>query len=106
MDRVERQIRLAVSARDILDHRGGIIAPAALLIAERPTRRQRRAPGQLGVARQHVAKRGPAEKIIIHLAAVGAEARVLLRALSEIEVAAVAVVEEQAVNAAVPPAQI
>ena len=57
--------------------------------------------GEVRVAIENLLKRGAVEKVIVQLAAFGAKPDALLRRFGEIKIAAIAVVEKDAVGAAV-----
>ena len=79
MNHIQRQIALAILAHNLFDHGVRIIAPATLLIAQRPHWRHRRVAGQIRIACQNLFHRGSVEKVVIHLAAFGPKPRALLR---------------------------
>src|SRR5882672_3194092 len=68
MNYVQRQIALAILAHHSFNHCVGVVTPAALLIAQRPQRRQRHVTGKVGIPADDFLDRGPTEQIIIQLA--------------------------------------
>ena len=62
MNDVERQIVFAIFADNFFNHRVGIIAPATLLVPQRPQWRHRHVPGEVRVAIQNLLERGSVEK--------------------------------------------
>ena len=76
------------------------VAPAALLIAQRKQRRQRRASGQRGVCSDDLLRLGAVDEVVVQLAAGRAKGVVLIVELAELEIGAVGVVEEDAVRLA------
>src|ERR1700752_4121196 len=98
MNDVEREIAFAILAHDFLDHRVGIVTPAALLVAQRPHRRQRHTASQIGIAAEDLFDRWSIEEVVVHFPALGAEPRALLRRAAEVKIAAVTVVEKDAVG--------
>ena len=62
MNHVERQIAFAILVHNFFDHRVGIIAPAALLITQRPERRQRHVAGEIGITAEDLFDRWPIER--------------------------------------------
>src|SRR5687768_212099 len=98
MDHVKRQIAFAILARNFLDHRIGVITPAALLIAERPHRRQRHMACQIRVAAQDLLDRWSIKEVVVQFSTLSAEPGALLRRSAKIEIAAIAVVEKDPVG--------
>src|SRR3954463_2466015 len=84
--------------RDFSDASLGIIRVAALLVAESPKRRQRSTTSQSRKSLNDAFGVRPREKIIVQLAALCSERKVIWRFLAEIEIAAPGVVEEDAVS--------
>src|SRR5260370_26030992 len=78
----------------------GIVAVATLLIAKRPERRQRCAADERGVFLDDLLRIRAGEKIIVELAALRAERKIVRRFLAKIEAAAIGVVEEHAIGGA------
>jgi hypothetical protein len=105
VDDIERQIIVAVPARDVLDLLGGVVAVAALLVPERPGGPQRHPPGQLGVPIEHLLHRRAPEDVLVELAPLGLVAEVRTPA-GEVEAAPVGVVEEDPVHLAALPRQV
>src|SRR5207247_8224930 len=103
---VKRQVVLSILAHYFFRYSLRVIAPAALLIAQRPHRRQRHVTGQLPVAAQNLFHRGPPEEVVVHLAAFGRKRGVLLSRLAEIEVRAVAIVEKDSISLSALPAYV
>ena len=101
MNHIERQIAFAILADNFLDHRVRVITPTALLIAERPQRRHWHVTGEIGVTAQNFLYRWAIEEVVVQLAAFGAKPRALLRRFAEVKIAAIAVVEKDAVSDAV-----
>src|SRR5208283_5193286 len=106
MKNVQRQVIGAIAGDNLLGDLVREIAPAALLIAQRPLRGHGQMAGQIGVTAQDSADRGAPEEVVIHLAAVGGEDDGTLQIGAEIEMSAKAVVEEDAVGSAVLPADV
>jgi hypothetical protein len=79
----------------------GLVAPAALLVPQRPEGGHRGAAGQLGVAVQDVAGGGAAEDVVDEVAALGPVIGLVFVLAGEVHLDAVGVVEEQAVSVAV-----
>src|SRR6266487_4442344 len=100
MDHIEWQVSPSVFVYDFFNHRIRIVTPTALLIAKRPQRWQRHVTGEVGIVAENLFNGRPAEEIVVHLAAFGAKPNTLLRALAEVKVAAVAIVEEDSVSPA------
>src|SRR5207245_4289130 len=75
-----------------------IVAVAALLITERPERRQGRMPGHGRVFFHDFFRLGPRAKVIIQLAALRAKREIVRRLLTKVESAPVSVVEEHAIG--------
>ena len=100
IDHVGGNFLFAKEAHDFTGARFGIVAVAALLVAEAPERRQRRAADERGVFRDDFLRIGAGEEIVVQLAAFGAEGKIVGRFLAEIEAAAVGVVEKKAVRGA------
>src|ERR1044072_7632905 len=98
MHDVERQVAFAILVHHFFNHRVGIITPATLLIAERPERRQRHVAREIGVTPENLLDRWTMEEVVVHLAAFSAKPRALLRRLPEIKIAAITVVEKDAVS--------
>ena len=98
VEAVAGDVALAELARQPEDLLGAGVAPARLVVAERPQRRQRHAPGQLRVAGEHVARRGAGEDVGDHVAARRLVADALRVGLGEVDLDAVRVVEEDAVR--------
>src|SRR6202043_1468738 len=76
----------------------GIVAVAALLVTEGPKRRQRRAPRKRGVLLDDFFRFRPCNEIIVQFSAFRAEGKIVRGLFSEIETAAIGVVEEQAIG--------
>src|SRR6185369_3279719 len=95
---VEREVATAILVHDFFDHRVRVVTPPTLLVAECPQRRQRHMSGQVCVAAEDLLNRWTVKKVIVHLAAFSAKPRALLRRFAEIEIAAIAVVEENSVS--------
>src|SRR6476620_4784260 len=100
MKHVERQIALAIFADNFFRHRIGIIAPATLLVPERPNGWHWHTSGEFCVTTQDFLERRAIEKIIVQLTAFGPKPNALLRRLTEVEIAAIAVVEKNAIGTA------
>jgi len=98
MHYVERQVALAILVHNFFNHRIRIVAPATLLIAERPERRHRHVAREVRVAAEDLFDRWTVEEVVVHLAAFSTEPSALLRRFAEIEIAAIAVVEEYSVS--------
>ena len=105
-DAVGRDFFLAQRVRDAHHFRLGIVAVAVLLVAEAPQRRQRHAPGQRGVGTDDVGQPRMVDEVVVHLAALRRERREAVVAGAEIEIAAVAVIEEDPVIQAVVDADV
>ena len=106
MNHVQRQIVFAILPRDFFDHRVGIVAPAALLIAQCPHRRQWHVTGQIRVAAENLFDRWAIEEVVVELTAFRAKPDPLLRRMAEVEVAAITVVEKDPVRGAALQADI
>ena len=59
------QVAGAILANDFIDHRLGIVTPAALLIAQRPHGHKRHVPGQVGIAAEDLFDGRAVEKVIV-----------------------------------------
>ena len=101
IDDVCGNLLIAEEPRDFPHARLGIVAVAALLKPERPERRQRHMPDHPRVLGENRFRLRPGVKVIIQLAALGAEREIVVRFLAEIETAAVGVVEEDAPGCAI-----
>ena len=91
---------LAQSLDDLAGARFGIIAVAALLVAERPERRKRRAAHERGKLLDDFLGLRAGDKVVVQLAAFGSKRKIIGRLFAEVEAAAVGVVEENAVGRA------
>jgi hypothetical protein len=98
MSRWKQSQGMSRSPEDLL---GAAVAPARLVVAERPQRRQRHAPGQLRVAGEHIPRRGASEDVGDHVAARRLVADALRVGLGQVDLDAVRVVEEDAVRSPV-----
>ncbi len=78
----------------------GRVGPARLLIAQHPARRQRRPAGECDITTHYIRDRGAGDQIIIDRPVAGTKGRDIGVAMPEIEPAAPAVVEEDAIGAA------
>ena len=67
VDHVEGEIVGAIAIDELFDGGVRVVAPAALLMAERPARRQRHVAGQVGIARDHLLHRGAPEEVVVEL---------------------------------------
>ncbi|MEI2692696.1 MAG: hypothetical protein V9H69_24415 [Anaerolineae bacterium] len=100
VERVQRNAAGAELGRQ-LAHRGLVgIAPARLVVAQRPQRRQRHAAGQLAVALQHIAQAGRGHEIVAQLAGRRLEAQRIAVAVAKIKEAAAGIVQQQAIGRA------
>ncbi len=99
-DHVRRDAALAKVVGDEADARLRVVAVAALVVAERPQRRQRHAAGERRVALDHLLRRRAVDEVVVELAAVGSEGHEPVRLVADVEARAVAVVEEDAMGAA------
>ncbi len=100
IDYVGGNFLFAKEAHDFTGAGFGVVAVAALLVAEAPERGERRAADQRGVFRDDFLRIGTGEEIIVQLATFGAEGKIVGRFLAEIEAAAVGIVEKKAVGGA------
>ena len=82
------------------------IAPAALLVAQGPFRRQRHAPHQRGVFPDDLGQGRPGEEKIVHRPVLGAEISQAVVAGTEVKNGAVRVVEKNAVSAVFQRAEV
>jgi hypothetical protein len=98
--RVGRHLLLSEGVGQAAHARLRVVAPAALVVAQRPARRKRRAAGELRVAAHDVARVRTGDHRVVELAAVGAEAQQSTALAANVEAAAVGVVEEHAMRAA------
>ncbi len=98
INNVERQVTLAILIHHFLNHRVRVIAPATLLMAERPKWRHRHMTGEVRVAAKNLFNRRAVEEVVVHLAAFSAKPRALLRRLPEVKIAAIAVIEKDPVG--------
>src|SRR5919112_2244318 len=76
------------------------VAVAALLVAQRPHRRHRSAPGQLRVAVKYVVRGRAAEDVVDDVPALGAVVSAVSACFRQVELDAVGVVEEETVGPA------
>src|SRR5687768_6624571 len=106
MHHVERQIAFAILAHDFLNHRVRVVAPATLLITERPQRRQGHVTSQVGVTAENLFDRWSMKEVVIDFAALGAKPRALLRRAAEVEITAVTVIEKDSIRDAALQAEI
>jgi hypothetical protein len=106
MQDIQRQVFGPVAAHDFLRCRIRIVAPAALLIPQRPLRRHGQVAGKIGVASQDLLDRRTLEEVVIHLAALGGERHMVRRFGGEVEMRAITVIEENTVRFAGLPAKI
>src|ERR1700688_1987154 len=91
---------LAESLNDLAGARFGIISVAALLVAKRPERRKRRAADKRSELLDDFLGFRAGNKIIVKFAAFGSKGKVIGQFFSEVEAAAVGVVEENAIGRA------
>src|SRR5262249_61305371 len=84
------------------DLRLRVVAVPALVVAERPERRQRRASGERGVALDHLLRRRTVDEVVVELSRGYAEGEELLRLGADVDRRPERVVEEDAVGAALP----
>src|SRR5580704_9884827 len=83
---------------DVASLRFGRVAIARLLKTERPERRERRKPGEVGVALHDFLRSRPVEEVVVERSAFGAERDRVARLLAEVEPCTPGVVEEEAVT--------
>src|ERR1700730_6655137 len=98
VDHIKRQIPLPILAHHFFHHRLGVITPAALLIAQRPERRQRHVSGEVGVATQDLLHRRSVKKVVVQFATFGAKPGALLRRVAKVKVTAIAVIKKDSVS--------
>ena len=82
-----------------------VVAPFALVVAQRPERGQGRQPGEPRVTRHRVQRIGTGNEVVIHVSAISAEQQAVLALAPEIEVRAHGVIKENAVLGALVQAQ-
>ena len=92
---------LAKRLDNLARSRFGIVGIAALLIAERPQRRQRRASRHGGVFFDDFFWLGSGKEVVIQLPAFGAEGKITLRFFAKIKNASIGVIEEKAISDAI-----
>src|SRR5712672_1906212 len=100
IDHVGRNFLGSQGGGNFADACFGKVAVAALLIAEAPERRQRRAADEAGVLLDYFLGVGAGEKIVVELATFGAKGKVIWRFLAEIKAAAVGVIKKHAPGSA------
>src|SRR5262249_31090063 len=105
VERLEGEVALAERAGDLDELLGGGVAPAALVVAERPTRRHGNPPGQVRIALEHGARRRTAEDVVDERAAIHPEATARWVFGRQVELQAVAAVNEHAPGEAVVDGQ-
>src|SRR5262245_5266411 len=98
MHDIERQIALPKLADKLFNHRIGIVATAALLIAERPQGRQRHVARKVCITAEDLFDRRSVEKVVVHLPAFGAKPCAQLRGAAKVEVASIGVIEKNSVS--------
>src|SRR6266571_4157103 len=98
IDDVGRDLFLAEHFRNLADTRFGIVAVAALLIAEGPVRRQRRAANERGELFEDFLRLRSGEKVVVQLATFGADRKSSGSADAKVEIRAMSVVEKKAVG--------
>ena len=101
VEHVARDLALAEAGGDRAQLVRAHVAPARLLVAERPQRRHRGPARQRRVAVEHVAGRRPAEDVVDEVAAGGGELDPLRIRSCEVDLDPAGVVEQQPVGAAV-----
>src|SRR6267378_1665653 len=94
IDHIGRNFLCPQGRGDFADAGFRVVAVTALLIAETPERRQRRAADEAGVLLDYLLGVGAGEKIVVDLATFGAEGKVIGRFLAEIKAAAVGVIKK------------
>jgi hypothetical protein len=99
VERVARDVALAEAGRHRAQLVRARVAPARLLVAERPQRRHRRAACERRVAVEHVARRRPAEDVVDEVTARGLVHDALRIGLGEVDLDARGAVEQQPVGA-------
>src|SRR6266705_6870764 len=72
MNHVGRDVAAAEFAREVGDHRVRVIAVAALMVAQRPARRQRRSAGESGITCDRAIESGSRNYIVPKLTAIDA----------------------------------
>ncbi len=94
---IGRDVVFAEAVGDFAQARLGRVAVAALLIAERPERRQRRRSGEPGVVLDDLLWFGAVDEVVVERAAFGAEGIGEALAAAEVEAGAPGVIEEDSV---------
>ena len=94
---IGRNLFLPQRLDDLSSPRFGVITVAALLVAERPERRKRRAANQRGELLHDFLGLRASDKVIVQLAALCSKGKITGRLLSEVEAAAISVVEKNAI---------
>src|SRR4030095_166866 len=98
---VERQVTLPILSYHLVNHCFRVITTANLLVPHCPHLREWHSSCEISVTPQNFRNRWSIEKVVVHLAAFGAKPASLLRGFTEIEIAPVAVVEEDPVGDAI-----
>ncbi|HEX6552011.1 MAG TPA: hypothetical protein VF026_04560 [Ktedonobacteraceae bacterium] len=102
---IARDVARAKLGRQLAHHRLRRIAPAALVVAQRPPRRQRHRPQQRAEALAHLLRRRPVDHVVVELAALGLHQPGAGLPRSNIEATAPGVIEEDAVGQTGPECQ-
>ncbi len=93
---VERNLARPKLTRQLAHLRLAAVAPARLVIAERPQRRHRRASGKASHRPHHVRRGRAAKNVVAHLAAVSRHAQGVRVGIAHVELAVVAHVQKHA----------
>ena len=101
IDGVGRYFFLAERLDDLPRSRFGIVGIAALLVAECPERRQRRASRHGGVFFDDFLGIWSGNEVVVQVPAFSAKGKIILRLFAEIKDASIGVVEEKAISDAV-----
>ena len=100
-DHIARDVPLPELPRDLAYFFLGFVAPAALLVAERPLGRHGDAAGKLSVAVEHLFRGRSAEHVVDDITALGAVVSAVPILFRQVDLDAVSVIEEEAVGHAV-----